>query len=141
MMRPAKRFELLEHTADIGLAAYGANLGEAFEAAAQGMFAVIAEPDSVREKLCFPVDVTGEDYESLLVEWLNELLYLFDVENVLLRGFSVREITATHLTARVCGEMFDPARHQINLGVKAATYHAVSVERTDGVRLKVILDV
>lgn len=135
------RFELLEHTADIGLVAYGADLREAFAAAAEGLFSVMADLSTVHPVQCYEIRVEADDLESLLVAWLNELLYLFDTENVLLRAFSLHKISPNHLLAEACGERYDPARHRLNLGVKAATYHSVSVNRNDEVTVRVILDV
>jgi SHS2 domain-containing protein len=74
-----KKFVLIEHSADIGLKAYGKTLAEAFANAAYGMFAVIAELDGVREAETRRVELNEDDTESLLFEWLNSLLYLFDV--------------------------------------------------------------
>jgi len=75
-----KRFELVEHTADIGINAYGKTLTEAFANAAYGMFSIIAELESVREAESRRVEVSADDIEGLLFEWLNSLLYYFDVE-------------------------------------------------------------
>jgi SHS2 domain-containing protein len=83
-----KRFELIEHTADIGLVAYGRSLAEAFANAAYGLFAIIAELKNVRESEYRQVEIREEDSETLLFEWLNHLLYLFDVETILFRSCS-----------------------------------------------------
>jgi SHS2 domain-containing protein len=137
-----KHFELIEHTADVGVEASGADLREAFEAAAEGMFSIIAETESVKPTETYQVEADADDAEALLVEWLNELLYLFDAKNVLLCRFSVTSLTPIRLEADVFGEKYDPSRHRINMAVKAATYHAVSVEEDDaGARVRVILDV
>ena len=77
-----KRFELIEHTADVGLIAYGETLAEAFANAAYGMFSIIAELDAVQEVESHPVEISGDDIESLLFEWLNRLLYFFDVDDI-----------------------------------------------------------
>jgi len=135
------RFELLEHTADVGLVAYGADLSDAFAAAAEGLFSIIADLTTVKETISYRVEVTASDIESLLVEWLNELLFLFDTQNVLLRRFEVQVMPPTHLVGQAWGERYDPARHRLNLGVKAATYHGIWVQSNGEVRLQVILDV
>ena len=84
------RYKLIEHTADTGLIAYGKNLPEAFGNAAYGMFSIIAELDNVRETESRRIDVSGDDPESLLFEWLNRLLYYFDVDMLLFKRFEVK---------------------------------------------------
>jgi SHS2 domain-containing protein len=135
-----KRFELTEHTADLGLAAYGRTLKEAFANAAYGMFSIIAELDAVEEKESRRVEVDGDDAESLLFEWLNSLLYFLDVETLLFRRFDIMEFGETHLVADCYGEKYDPSRHQMKTGVKSATYHLLEVDRENN-RVQVIFDV
>ena len=71
-------FEILEHTADIGFRAWGARPAELFQNAARAMMAIAAETDSIDEREELPVELKAEDYESLMVDWLSEVLYLFD---------------------------------------------------------------
>ena len=84
-----KRFQLIEHTADTGLVAYGSNLAESFANAAYGLFSIIAELDRVREVKSRLVAVTAGDVEGLLFNWLNELIYVFEVEHLLLKRFDI----------------------------------------------------
>ncbi len=135
-----KRFELIEHTADIGLVAYGKDLAEAFANAAYGMFSIMTGLDRVREAVSRHVEVDEDDRESLLFEWLNSLLYRFDVEMLLFKRFDITELDSTHLKADCYGEKFDPSRHQIKIGIKSATYHMLEVDAKEN-RVKVIFDV
>jgi SHS2 domain-containing protein len=135
-----KRFELIEHTADTGLEAYGGSLDEAFANAAYGMFSIIAELDNVEEKASRRVEVDSDDAESLLFEWLNSLLYYFDVETLLFKRFDIKEFDEKHLAAECFGEPYDAARHQLKTGVKSATYHRLEVDRVKN-RVQVIFDV
>jgi SHS2 domain-containing protein len=135
-----KRFELLEHTADIGLIAYGESLPEAFSNAAYGMFSIIADLDSVQEKESRRVEAAADDHEGLLFEWLNNLLYVFDVDMLLLKRFEVSELNDKKLTAFCYGEKYDPSRHKIKLGVKSATYHMLKVDAEKN-QVQVIFDV
>ena len=134
------RFEILDHTADIGLAAYGADLKEAFASAAYGMFSIIAELDRVGARVKRRVEVSAPDQKELLVAWLNELLYLFDAENLLLSRFEVEEMEPGHLTATVAGERANPQRHGMKTAIKSATYHMLEIKEGDGVRVQVIFD-
>jgi SHS2 domain-containing protein len=85
--------------------------------------------------------VEAPDLEALLVDWLNHLLYLFDVEGFLGREFKVVSLTPRRLQARVRGDIFDPARHPEKTGVKAATYHHLAITpKNRGWQATVILD-
>lgn len=123
------KYELIEHTADIGLKACGETLDEAFANAALGMFSIIVETDSVIETTSRRVVVTADDIEGLLFDWLNSLLYYFDVEALLFSRFEITEFEDSRLVAVCYGEPFDTSRHSLKLGVKSATYHQLEVDR------------
>ena len=84
-----KEFEILEHTADIGIIAYGKDIREAFAGAAKGMFSLITEPEDIKEVESRDIELAATDRENLRVEWLNELIYLFDTENLLFKRFQI----------------------------------------------------
>ena len=136
-----KRFDIIDHTADIGIVAYGAELKEAFANVAYAMFTLIADLEDVEEVICRQIEVQAGDVESLLVTWLNELLYLFDTEGIIFKRFEVKELSETTLKAEGYGEQLDKARHSLKSGVKAATYHMLRVGKEDGYRIHVIFDV
>jgi len=139
-LRNMKRFELIEHTADMGLKACGKTLAEAFANAAYGMFSIIAELDGVRETESRRVEVNEDDAESLLFEWLNSLLYYFDVEGLIFKRFDIAEFGEKHPAADCWGEKYDASRHRLKLGVKSATYHMLEVNKEKN-RVQVIFDV
>jgi SHS2 domain-containing protein len=135
-------FEILDHTADVGIIAYGKDVEELFCNAALGLFSLITEPESVNEKLHFDLEVSSEDRDSLLVEWLNELIYLFDVRNILFNRFDIRSLTRNQLKATCYGEGFDPMKHIIKTGVKAATYHMLKLDNDgDEYKAQIIFDI
>lgn len=125
----------------MGIAAYGAELQDAFINAACGLFSLMTDLDRVKDELCLDVEVTADNQEDLLVEWLNELIYLFEVENVLFKRFDITELTDTKLKAACHGERIARRRHEIKLGVKAATYHMLNIEKGDGYRVQVLFDI
>lgn len=135
-----KRYQLIAHTADTGLVAYGQSLSEAFANAGYGLFSVMADLRKVKEVESREVTASAEDVESLLFEWLNALIFLFDVSGFLCKRFDVSEFTESSLKATCWGEKYDPSRHQLKLGVKSATYHMLEVNRQKN-RVRVILDV
>lgn len=124
-------FEILDHTADIGLVAWGRSLEELFANAALGMFSLIGALEKVDGGFETTLSVEGSDYEDLLVTWLNELLYLFEAEEVLLSRFEILEFGQYYLRAKVCGEPIDFSKHEIFRVVKACTYHEVKVEEIE----------
>lgn len=137
----AKDFDILEHTADIGIIAYGADLKQTFAHAARGLLSLITDPDKVNEVTYRDIELTAPDIESLLVDWLNELIYIFDTENILFKRFDISQLEPDHLKARAYGEKVDRARHEIKLGIKATTYHMLQIVRDDGYQARVIFDI
>ena len=135
-----KRFQLIEHTADTGLVAYGNNLAEAFANAAYGLFSIIAELNKVRVVESRLMEVSAEDAEGLLFNWLNHLIYVFEVERLLFKRFDISEFTENNLKATCRGEKYDPSRHRLKLGVKSATYHMLKVDGEKN-RVQLIFDV
>lgn len=135
------RFEIIDHTADIGIIAYGKDKKEVFANSAFAMFSIIAELDGVAESMFREVEVTAEDEEALLVAWLNELLYLFDVENIIFKRFDIINLDQFRLRANAYGEKFDSACHRLNTQIKAATYHMLKLEKEDGFKAQIIFDI
>ena len=136
-----KEFEVLDHTADVGIIAYGADLRQAFANAAKGLFSLITSLGDVEEALHRDIELTADDAESLLVVWLNELVYYFDAEGILFKRFDIIELNNSHLKARGYGEKADSARHELKMGVRAATYHMLKIEKNNGYRVQVLFDI
>jgi SHS2 domain-containing protein len=137
-----KKFDVVEHTADTGIIAYGADMQEAFANAAYGMFSLMADLRQVREETSRYIEAEAGDRESLVVSWLNELLYLFDVERIVFKRFDILELTDTRLKADAYGEKASASRHGLRGGVKAATYHMLKVTDDRGRwSIRVIFDV
>lgn len=127
-----KRFKILDHTADIGLIVYGEDLKSLFENAGEAFFHLITDLRKVRRRIERRVEMRGEALERLMVDWLNELLYLHDTEALLFKGFKVESVGEDGLRARVKGEPFQEGVHVIKTGVKAVTYHQILVEKENG---------
>jgi SHS2 domain-containing protein len=136
-----KDFKTLEHTADTGIIAYGKDLNQAFANAARGLFSLITELEAIEEVLERDIGISATDQESLLVAWLNELIFIFDTENLLFKRFDITQLSQRHLVAKGYGERINQVRHKIKTGVKAATYHMLAVEQKDGWRLQVLFDI
>src|SRR6266536_724024 len=137
-----KPYEVFEHTADIGLQAYGSTLSELFIHAAQGMESLMVAPEQIRIEVKREVAVSGHDEISLLIAWLNELIVLFDTEYLLFKEFEIDLITETYVQGRAAGESYDARRHDLSSAIKAVTWHEAAVELTpEGYKARIIFDI
>jgi SHS2 domain-containing protein len=138
-------FEFIDHTADTAVAITAPDEAGLFQEAARALRALyVEERASDPEALAKDLQLEAADGESLLVGFLEELIYLFDAEGFLCREVEVRGVSLeapAFLDARVTGERFDPARHTALTEVKAATYHGLRIERSaEGLRAVVVFD-
>jgi len=137
-----REYELIEHTADVGVRVRAPSPGELFANAAYAMFDLIGNIESARPQTGCSVAVEAADYEELLVNWLTELLFLFETERLLLCEFDVEEIDARHLRAKVRGEKYDPDRHELETDIKAVTYFGLHVaQHQEGWSAAVVFDI
>jgi len=120
-------FEIFAVTADKGIRAWGANPAAAFRQAACALWGLMIDPGGVTRRHVTPVAVEAADREALLVAWLNELLYLYEVRRLIGADCNVLSLTETHLHAEVWGETVDRARHVLVGHAKAVTYHQLHV--------------
>jgi SHS2 domain-containing protein len=136
------RFELLEHPADIGFRVFGGTPADLFANAAMAMLSIAAVAGRAAPRERYEIAAEGSDYESLLVNWLNEVLYFYDGRRIALCEFRVTAIDPTAIAAIAMGEPRDPERHPARLVVKAVTYHQLRVaEIPQGWVAEVYLDI
>lgn len=135
-------YEIFAHTADVGIRARAGDLNELFAEAARGLFAVmVANLDETKVIETLEFQLADDNLEELLHDWLAELLYTFHSRRVVFVDFRV-QVTPTGLSATVSGEPIDMHRHEIDMEVKAITWHALRVERQpNGWLAEVIVDV
>ena len=139
--RRRRPYRQLPHTADLAWRLWGKDLPELFANAGRALSATLTDRRYLRRRATRTVRLTAIDVEALLVDWLNHLLYLFDIDGFLGRDFQVESLTPESLAATATGESFDPARHPARTAVKAATYHQLSiVPAGDGWQATVVLD-
>lgn len=120
------RWEHFYHQADVGVRGLGRSVEEAFEQAAFGLVAVIADPDKVAGVEKIEITCNCSDPELLFVDWLNAVIYEMDTRKMLFSRFKVC-IKDPHLSAEVYGEPLDAQKHQPAVEVKAATYTSLKV--------------
>lgn len=135
-------YEVFEHTADLGLRIRAPSREALWSEAGRGLFSlIVADLDSVRPTETVAFELSADDDEYLLFDWLNELLYTFESRRLLLVQFDVK-LTDLRLSAVARGEPLDPGRHRMEHEVKAITYHGLRVEQTDeGWLAEVIVDI
>jgi SHS2 domain-containing protein len=135
-------WETFEHEADVGLVVRGRDGPELFAEAGVALFDLVCDLAAVEERRRCGLAGEARSVETLLVDWLNDLVFLFEGRGVVCRRFAFSVWTPTAYRAEAYGEAVDPARHAPRDLVKAATYHGLSV-RTDeaGLEARVILDV
>lgn len=135
-------YEVFEHTADLGLRVRADSLDALLADAARGLFSlIVTNLDQVKPVQEKTFRIQADQPEYLLFDWLNELLYTFDVDQLLLSEFSVR-VDPQGLTATCRGETMQPARHEMDHEVKAITYHGLRVQREgSGWMAELIVDI
>jgi len=135
---PSFRFEEVEHTADLALKVHGHSLEEIFANAACGLFSLMADLENLSPTVSREVHLGAPDRESLLVDWLNELLYLHEVEEEIYTRFEIETLSSTALSAIVWGAKMKASK----LTVKAATFHDLEIrEAKDGYLATIVFDV
>ncbi len=135
-----KSYELIEHTADVGVKAYGKTVAEAFEHAAEAMFDIITDESMIGSIGEYDIQLEAPDLEQLLVDWLSKLLFLNDAENLVFGKFQVT-IDANRLSARVFGEKYNKKKHKMGVEIKAVTYHMLQVRETAPIFVQVLFDI
>lgn len=139
-------YTFIDHTGDVAVALAGDTVADLFEAAAQALTDTLTDLRSVGRPASTTLGLEAATLEDLLVDWLNELLYRFEVHGLLVAvaDVSVRQVAGERwsLAATLHGEPFDPARHPARVLVKSATYHGLTVaERGGQWSARMVLDI
>ncbi len=137
-------YEIIDHTADVGIRVEGDSLGELFSEAARATFEILVE--TKREyipSIEVPISIKAPSIEQLLVRWLQELLYVFDTRRLVLTRFYIDEIDEKSLEGMAMGIKYDSTRHHQKLEIKAVTYHRLTVAKDEGGKWKaeIIFDI
>jgi SHS2 domain-containing protein len=134
------KYELMEHTADIGIRVYGRTRAELYSHAAEGMFDIICEKSDIKGSQSVKLDIEGVDAEHLMVRWLSELLNYFR-EDWVFNKFEITDINEKKIKAACYGEKRNQPI-QPKAEIKLVTYHGLKIEKVEGgYRVEVIFDV
>ncbi len=137
-----KKYEQTDHTADIGLKIFGNSLPDLFANAAYALCDTLTDISKVSPTTKQTFLLQRETTEELLVEWMGNLLYTFETEDLLFSRFNIISINKNSLSAEAEGEFFNSAVHTIKNEVKAVTYHKLKIEEKSGLwQAEVVLDI
>ena len=140
------KYEYLYHIADAKFRAFGITLEEAFGNAALALFNVMIDTSNLKAIEEINIELTSPDIKMLLVDWLSELLYLFEVDEIIFCEFRIEKIGKTvegfSLKGTAMGVPIDLSHHKFDTQVKAVTLHELEVEQdeTGRFRVQVVVD-
>jgi SHS2 domain-containing protein len=122
-----KRYELVEHTADLMVKAYGSTLEECYANAGYALFDQTVDLSGIRPVESVEFEISGEDPEYRLYAFLSELLFLEDCDNLILCDITVR-FDGDRVICSAKGETLDRSIHRVRSEIKAVTYHMMAVD-------------
>ena len=136
------KYRLIDHTADFGIHVFGSDSKDLFANAVHAMFDLITEIDSLKGLDAFYIRVTGDDWPDLMVNWLREILFLWNGKEMLVKTAQILSLSKNDLSAKVIFDPYDPDIHTIKTEIKAVTYHQIQVNSGPaGWEAKIIFDV
>lgn len=135
-----EHYKTIDHEADIGFEIYGNTMEDLYRNAVEALFSLIVKPGKMKPEKGKRLDLIENDGQELLIVFLNELLYMWDMEGFIPSEMSLK-IQRNKLTGTVIGGIYDPSRDTIKGEVKAVTYHKFSIKEVNGmIKATVIVD-
>ena len=136
------KYSVIDHTADFGIHVYGPDPKELFANAAWALFDLITEIDELSGRDSCTIEVSGDDWPDLMVNWLREVLFLWNGKELLVKKARILSLSETELAATVECDPFNPDRHIIKTEIKAVTYHQIQVTGSpSGWEARIIFDI
>ena len=137
-----KPYEIVDHTADIGLKVYGTSLKELFHNASCGMFDIIADLKGIKTSTSIKIELEAPTTEELLVSWLDELIYNFYTKGIIFSKFDIESIDEKSLKAEAFGRHIGDKKSRLKTEIKAVTYHDLKIKESGGnYEVQIIFDV
>ncbi|NUM36198.1 MAG: archease [Candidatus Brocadiae bacterium] len=124
-------YEILDHTADVGLSVRANDKQELFAIAAKGITSLLVSGE-IQEKESIEISLEGQTIEEIFHDWLSEINYMFLVKQKVFHRFVILELSSLKLKAMLYGESCDPQRHSYLNEIKAVTYHQIQVKEEAG---------
>ena len=129
-MENQKKYRLMTRQSELAVRVVGSSQADLFANSAFALFDVMTDLEKIEVKERLPLEVEGADRDDLMVNWMRELLYLYQGSGYLLKEFQIREVKDTFVKADVCGEKIDPDRHDMKKEITAVAYHQSRMEKT-----------
>ena len=129
-MEKERKYRLTTRQSELAVKVTGGSQADLFANSAFALFDVMADVEKIEIKERLPLEVEGADRDDLMVNWMRELLYLYQGSGYLLKEFVIREVKDTSVKAEVCGEKIDPDRHEIKQEIAAVAYHQSRMTKT-----------
>lgn len=129
-MENPKKYRVTPRQSDLAVKVLGNSQADLFANSAFALFDVMTDVEKVAIKDRMPLEVEGADRDDLMVNWMRELLYLYQGSGYLLKEFHIREAKDTSVKAEVFGEKIDPDRHEIKKEILAVAYHQSRMQKT-----------
>lgn len=125
-----KNYRITKHQNELAVRISGSSQADLFANSAFALFDVMTDPATVETKERIPLEIEGTDRDDLMVNWMRELLYLYQGSGYLLREFRISQVKDTVVKAEVSGEKIDPDRHEIKQEIAAVAFHKSRMEKT-----------
>ncbi|NMX21487.1 archease [ANME-1 cluster archaeon GoMg4] len=136
------KYRYIEHPSDVGFEAYGATLEALFANAALAMYSFMTDVDEIETAEEREVTVNAEDLYSLMFDWLDEMLFLFESDSLVMKNFDITvDESQFSITGKCRGGRFDPAKHESGIIIKAVTYNMMEIKKNEVWHARVVLDV
>jgi SHS2 domain-containing protein len=125
-----KKYRITKHQNELAVRISGNSQADLFANSAFALFDVMTDPTTVETKERIPLEIEGTDRDDLMVNWMRELLYLYQGSGYLLKEFKISQVKETVVKAEVSGEKIDPDRHEIKQEIAAVAFHKSRIEKT-----------
>jgi SHS2 domain-containing protein len=125
-----KKYRITKHQNELAVRISGISQADLFANSAFALFDVMTDPTTVETKERIPLEIEGTDRDDLMVNWMRELLYLYQGSGYLLKEFKISQVKDTVVKAEVGGEKIDPDRHEIKQEIAAVAFHKSRMEKT-----------
>ncbi len=136
-----KNFEIIYHTADVGVKVWGKTLKGVFKNSAKSLLTLISDVKKVEPSIKVKGRVEGDDIEELLVNFLNEIIFIHEMENMVFSDVEITSFNKKKVNFTLFGEKYNPEKHSINFGVKACTYYGLKINKKDSIfETRIIFD-
>jgi SHS2 domain-containing protein len=124
-------YQIIDHTADLGIIVRGPDVKGLFINAARAMTHLMVKGIFGGKRTLKEISVTAEDLSDLMVRWLGEILYLFVAEKLAVDTVVIHDLSPTQLEATIAMASFKQERHRVLREIKAVTYHQISVGKAN----------